>query len=718
MKIQTKIIGTLLIVTLLSFATIYISVLQNQKELEKKIGGENTLQAKAMIEHADSSLVEMISHASFHGSSLIVLRAIEESNKEFEAMQNREQYIDEIDKKWINAVSDEDLPLIKTILDSDASLRLKDIVKFYEKENFSTYGEIFVTNVYGIIVGTTDKTSDYRQNDEGWWQKAKADGFFIEEPTFDESSQTTGFTIAHSILDRDGNFIGVIKEVLNQEELNKIIEESAKSHGYGGLKIKILDNNGNVIYESQNTPHSSNFSNSEVYKKMTGDSGYFETLDDWVPNQEQKKVFLFYARSKGYEKFQGFNWTLFIERDKGEVFSASEHLKNRITLIAAIMCLVVLTISIFLTISITNPLRRLVNAAKEVSSGNFSVKANIKTKDELGVLAKAFDEMINSLKKYQTELLKNEKQKSFGLEKEVTERTSELKNYVEDLEKVRTATLNMMEDLQETNKHLKDVDSAKSNFLNIVSHELKTPLTAIYAYLDVIADSKNKLSEDQLKGFNAIKRNSQQLKMLIGNILEISRIEAGKFELAQNEINPKENLEKITQNLKILTDKKGLKLILDCKKLPDKIMTDEPRFEEVINNLVTNAIKFTDKGSVTINAKQDKEFILICVKDTGVGIPKDKIKNLFQKFYQVDSSISRKYGGTGLGLSITKEMIERQGGKIWVESTEGKGTTFFFTLPIKGVKSAASSSSSSSSSISDQETDKLERTFKKMKGGT
>ena len=124
-----------------------------------------------------------------------------------------------------------------------------------------------------------------------------------------------------------------------------------------------------------------------------------------------------------------------------------------------------------------------------------------------------------------------------------------------------------------------------------------------------------------------------------------------------------------------------MKIITKIGRIP-KVNVDEMRIKEVITNLLSNAIKFTEKGSITIEAKREGDCVLVKVTDTGIGIPKDKIKNLFKKFYQVDSSLSRRYGGTGLGLSITKQIVEAHGGKIGVESEVGKGSTFWFTIPI------------------------------------
>jgi len=238
------------------------------------------------------------------------------------------------------------------------------------------------------------------------------------------------------------------------------------------------------------------------------------------------------------------------------------------------------------------------------------------------------------------------------------------------------------EGLKKMNDKLKEIDVAKTNFLNVVSHELKTPLTAITAHLSILDDFKNSLDEQGQTSLDAVERNNQMLRMLIDNILETSMIETGKFELNFSKVDINKVIKEAASNLKILSEKRGINIIDQTEKLP-LIDADEMRIREILNNLIGNSIKFTENGSIILKAKKNEKHVLVSIIDTGIGIPKDKIKNLFQKFYQVNSSIGRRYGGSGLGLAITKQLIELQGGKIEVKSEIGKGSTFSFTLPIK-----------------------------------
>ena len=239
----------------------------------------------------------------------------------------------------------------------------------------------------------------------------------------------------------------------------------------------------------------------------------------------------------------------------------------------------------------------------------------------------------------------------------------------------------MTAELEASHAKLLELDNAKSDFLNIVSHELKTPLTAISAYLEIINDSGQNLTSEQLESIHAIQRNGNQLKIMISNILEVSRIESGKFEITPVEVDLRKKVEQIVNNLKILAENKKIYLTATVKN-GEIVSIDEGKFEEILNNLIGNAIKFTEKGGINVEAIRDEKEIRINIIDTGIGIPQEKINKLFHNFYQVDASLGRRYGGTGLGLAISKKLVELQGGTISASSDLGKGSTFTFTLPL------------------------------------
>ncbi len=345
----------------------------------------------------------------------------------------------------------------------------------------------------------------------------------------------------------------------------------------------------------------------------------------------------------------------------------------RDTLIVFILALVVsIALSIIIARNVIKPLNYLTASLQQIGKGKFDTQTLTTGPDELKKASEDVQKMTKELQMYQHKLLESEENKKKELESEVDKKTKQLQI--------------MVKELDEKNKHLQDLDKAKSDFLNVVSHELKTPLTAIFAYLDIMDDSKKIFNKELLESFYAVRRNSDQLHALINNILEVSRIEAGRFELINTDMNIPQKINNIVKNLKPLADANENTMTVQIGKVPASMITDEQRFEEILNNLISNAIKFTEKGRITVSAQQKGDSLMVSVKDSGVGIPLNKVKNLFQTFYQVDATVSRKYGGTGLGLSITKKLVELQGGTIQVESVEGKGSTFTFTLPLKPKK--------------------------------
>ncbi len=237
---------------------------------------------------------------------------------------------------------------------------------------------------------------------------------------------------------------------------------------------------------------------------------------------------------------------------------------------------------------------------------------------------------------------------------------------------------------QETAERLKEIDKLKTQFLANMSHELRTPLNSIIGFSRVILKGiDGPLTELQKADLTSIHNSGQHLLGLINNILDLSKIEAGKMELNFEEIEMSPIIKSVMSTALALVKDKPVELI---QKVPDElpiVWADPTRIRQVILNLVSNACKFTDEGRVTLEATAEKEKIIISVSDTGIGIPEDKLDSIFEEFTQVDASTTRKVGGTGLGLPISRHFVEMHKGQIWVDSTPSKGSTFSFAIPVK-----------------------------------
>jgi len=277
--------------------------------------------------------------------------------------------------------------------------------------------------------------------------------------------------------------------------------------------------------------------------------------------------------------------------------------------------------------------------------------------------------------------------------KEVTEANNTLENRSKQIDMARRAALNMMEDMEEAKRMADSATLAKSEFLANMSHEIRTPMTAILGFADVLRESGQ--NSEQLESINTIKRNGDHLLGIINDILDLSKVEAGKMTLDAIDCSPRAIMKDVISLMQVRADAKGVSLVTECDGLvPAKIQSDPNRLRQILINIVGNAIKFTEVGSVRLDLKltsnpgQDPQ-MQFTVTDTGIGLTDKQIVNLFQPFVQADTSTTRKFGGTGLGLTISKRMAELLGGDIVVTSTIGLGSTFCVTVgtgPLEDVR--------------------------------
>lgn len=232
---------------------------------------------------------------------------------------------------------------------------------------------------------------------------------------------------------------------------------------------------------------------------------------------------------------------------------------------------------------------------------------------------------------------------------------------------------------------LRELDRLKSSFLANMSHELRTPLNSILGFSDVMLEELDgPLTDNMRVDLGLIYKNGQHLLHLINDVLDMAKIESGKMNLSVEKFNLLEIIEEVTSITSTFASEKNLSLFIDSASDREvEIKADKIRLRQVMINLVNNAIKFTEKGKISIHVAREENNVLITVKDTGIGIPMELLESIFQEFTQVDTSTTRKAGGTGLGLPISRRLIEMHGGRLWAESSgiDGEGSTFYVFLP-------------------------------------
>ncbi|NQT32933.1 MAG: PAS domain-containing sensor histidine kinase, partial [Candidatus Omnitrophica bacterium] len=246
----------------------------------------------------------------------------------------------------------------------------------------------------------------------------------------------------------------------------------------------------------------------------------------------------------------------------------------------------------------------------------------------------------------------------------------------------KKAVLEIFQDItlrRRAEESLLETVKMKSDFVSMVSHELRTPLTVINESIDFVLRGKDEpLPGDRMRFLKMAEKNARRMSRLVTGVLDFQKLDAGKeqFRIRRNDINAL--IREVRDMLRGAAEKKGLKINLSLGRDVDKVKFDRDKILQVMTNLVNNAVKFTKKGDIQIATKKEKDFIVVSVCDTGIGIRKSDRHKVFQAFEQIDRT-----EGTGLGLVISKEIIGRHHGRIWVESVKGKGSKFHFVLPVK-----------------------------------
>lgn len=256
----------------------------------------------------------------------------------------------------------------------------------------------------------------------------------------------------------------------------------------------------------------------------------------------------------------------------------------------------------------------------------------------------------------------------------------ELEHLADEFNRMAGTIQERDERLETMNEKLLKANQVKSEFLAVMGHELKTPIHAIRGTAQLLNQGiDGPITEAQAEGLENIMKSGDHLRALIDNILQFSKIESGEEKIHPHNIEVASLVDEAMQQVGVLARQKGIGLSASTNGI--RVRADETKLRQVLINLISNALKYTNDGRVEVDVIEKNGEVVFSIEDTGVGIPEDKYESVFEPFTQLDSSTTREWGGIGLGLSIVKKYVEMHGGRIWLESEVGRGTTFYFTIP-------------------------------------
>jgi PAS domain S-box-containing protein len=424
MKLIHKLILGFWTVVLLSSTTGYYAV-QNSKELLRKTFIEQTESlASGILDGIEREIAGKIDIFQGYTHDLILQETALRSNQDFNDLDDLQVYINRKDREWTSSPADNITPFMQSLINNRLSIELREKIDFFKEHyGYEVFGEIFVTNKYGANIAQTGKTTDYRQDDEEWWQKAKRDGLSIKDVEYDSSADVYSIDIGLSIHDSKDNFIGVMKVVLNIEDVVNFIKEAEPTgaHRYHKtMQFNIVTKEGRLIYST-----SDNYKFLEDVAYLLPEEHVSAKTDDpsvytgelVVRGNGDSEKYISHAHSRGLKGIEGLEWILVVEQEAKELFAPVTELRNKILTVTFYIIIASMFIGFIISAYISRNFRKLNDAAFKIGRGDLDAEIDVESNDEIGQLAKTFQKMSEELKA--TTVKRDELTKEMAVRREI-----------------------------------------------------------------------------------------------------------------------------------------------------------------------------------------------------------------------------------------------------------------------------------------------------------
>ena len=630
MRLSTKLLLTICVPPALIWLVGMYVVKISQDQIRESIRTSAEAEVQSAQEEIDRVLQARIETWEEFVEQRKVIDAVMRSNR---CLQEQEGLMDQLSAAWRDPEKRGSLPegsVDETLMGELGAT----VVKMSEfSGGVRIFREVLLTNAFGGIVAESSQGGDYFHGAAPWWKITKAQGRYLGPVRVERDEKGVEVVIidfCRRVEDSAGRFLGVLKVDINLDEVLEIVDSHARRGGRN--RGMVLLNREAELIRIGGRGETRTLSDGSRYLVQNSDKNEGE-----IPAGEQ--VFT-YSRPSEDGLMRSLGWMVVHTAETDALLAPVRQLRNSVILAAAVGTFLGVAIMLWVVLPVSWRMVRLVEATKQFGKGSQDVPIPVVGHDEISELSHEFNQM-------------------------------------------RTRLGETQENLREAMEQAKEASKAKGDFLANMSHEIRTPMNAIMGITELTLGTE--LTEEQLHYQVLVEQSAHSLLMVLNDILDYSKIEAGKLELEDRDFDLRDSVGDILHTMSPRAVEKHIELVLKVGRDVPRILTgDLTRLRQVIVNLVGNALKFTDSGEVVLVVERVKEIkgrveILFEVRDTGIGVRADRLEKIFEVFAQADSSTTREFGGSGLGLAISKRIVKKMGGEIWAESVMGEGSVFRFT---------------------------------------